>query len=144
MENTVNSRVLLLKTHLGLGNNEFATKANISTTTVWNIQNGGEINPKTIRNICEALNVNKEWLLNGKGKMFNEAKHNATGMGIENPYKDALVAELKQANERLIEQNKWFQNLVNQLTSGLKPNFPKALKEAFVIANNNNALRPRA
>lgn len=67
----------MLKTHLGLGNNEFASKANISTTTLWNIQNGGEIAPKTIKNICEAINVNKEWLLTGKGQMFNEAINKA-------------------------------------------------------------------
>lgn len=70
MENTVNKRILMLKTDLGLGNSEFATKANISTTTLWNIQNEGDIAPKTIKNICEALNVSKEWLLTGNGKMY--------------------------------------------------------------------------
>lgn len=140
MENTVNSRVLLLKTHLGLGNNEFAIKANISTTTVWNIQNGGEINPKTIRNISEALNVNKEWLLTGKGKMFNDPKETILAM-VENPYKDALVAELKQQNERLTKQNEWFQSLINQLTAGLKPNF---LKGTWLAALNKGVQVSRA
>ena len=135
MENTVNSRVLMLKTHFNLTTDEFAIKSNVSRTTLWNIQNGGDINPKTIRNICEALNVNKDWLLHGKGKMFNESK---ALVGAENPYKDALVAELKQANERLIEQNKWFQQLVNQLTGGLKPNFRKAAEKAIMLMSANN------
>jgi len=136
MENTVNERVLMLKTHFNLNNLEFCTKADISIGSMSNIQNGGNLSSKLLRNICEAFNANKDWLLTGKGKMFNESKTNAGG--AENPYKDALVAELKQANERLIEQNKWFQQLVNQLTGGLKPNFRKAAEKAIMLMSANN------
>lgn len=70
MENTVNQRVILLKTHLEWNNQEFCEKTGLATSTLWNIQKGIDMKPKTIRAIVEKTGVNKEWLLTGKGNML--------------------------------------------------------------------------
>ena len=70
MKATINERILLLKTQLGLSNLDFCHKANISNGTLHNIQNNENVSPKTIKIICESLNLNKNWLLTGKGEMF--------------------------------------------------------------------------
>ncbi len=132
MENTVNSRVLLLKTHLNLNRSEFSNKANISLSTFDNISTGHNIYPKTINAISQAFNANRDWLLTGHGDMFVEPKHTAVGFGTENPYKDALVAELKSQVEYLKE-------MLKMTMGGKNPNFRKAIEYAnmFMFPNAN-------
>lgn len=135
METSVNTRVLMLKTHLGLGNNEFATKANISPTTLWNIQNEGEIAPKTIKNICEALNVNRTWLLTGKGKMFNGDPKPTEG--------HAFDEALNKLYETFKDQLKVKDEQIAALTSILqKVNFLKLLPE--MDSDNSEQVRAAA
>lgn len=137
MEKTSNERLCSVLKTLNIDTNEAANRVGLSYTTMHRIvTNANNPNKSTLKSIANGLNLNYDWLLTGKGKMFNESKTNAGG--AENPYKDALVAELKQANERLIEQNKWFQQLVNQLTGGLKPNFRKAAEKAIMLMSANN------
>jgi transcriptional regulator with XRE-family HTH domain len=70
MKATINERILMLKTQLGLSNLEFCHAANISNGTLHNVQNGENVSPKTIKTIIESLNLNKEWLINGKGEIY--------------------------------------------------------------------------
>lgn len=96
MENQLEQRIEQLKTALNLSFNEFCTMAKISTTTLTNIKDGKNISPKTLRTIAENLNVNINWLRDGKGKMFLEAKSE-----VVNPYREALITELKEQIEYL-------------------------------------------
>lgn len=72
MKTTINERIMLLKTHFGLSTLEFCHKANISNGTLFNVQRGENVSEKTVRTICDALNVNREWLSEGTGPMFIE------------------------------------------------------------------------
>lgn len=72
MENTVNSRILLLKTKSELNTNEFAIKANISPITFWNAKKGEKISDQTLKKISKALGVSYDWLLTGEGEIFSE------------------------------------------------------------------------
>lgn len=69
MENSVKSRIDMLKNELKLNDIEFCTKANISTATLFRLKRGEEMSNKVIRSICEAFGVSHEWLLNGEGEM---------------------------------------------------------------------------
>ena len=130
MESTVNQRVLLLKKELDLSNSEFCLKAKISTGTLYTIQNGVQMKSKTINAFCEAFNLNKEWLLHGKGNMFAETPK-VDVINAVDPWKDALVMQVKEENNRLIEQVRWLQQMVSQFTNGVKPNFLKASENAY-------------
>lgn len=123
MENTVNERVLMLKTHFNLGRNDFASKAGISPTTYDSIVNGNNVYPKTIKSIITAFNVNTDWLLHGKGKMFNAEPKEAPS---NDPWKDALVMQVKEENTRLQRELERVWQMVQHLTGGAKPNFLKA------------------
>lgn len=121
MEKSVNQRVMMLKSQLNLTNNEFCLRAEISTATLYSIQSGTQMKQKTIKTIAEAFNVNKEWLLTGKGQMFNDPK-TETITSVD-PWRDALVQQVKEENVRLVEEVKWLRQMVSQFTNGLKPNF---------------------
>lgn len=123
MEMPVNKRVLLLKSQLGLSNSEFALKANISTTTLWNIQNNGEIAPKTIKNISEALKVNREWLLTGKGEM-NAPEQPKQAVGQENTFDGALEKLRNLFEDQLKKKDEQIAGLLSVLQ---KVNFLEAL-----------------
>ncbi len=144
METTVNERVVLLKTQMNLTIDEFCLKTKMSRTTLWNIQNGGEMKPKTTNIICETFNVNKDWLLHGKGKMFSEAPK--VEVSNNDPWKDALVSQVKEENNRLIEQVRWLQQMVSQFTNGVKPNFLKATDVAntLLFPNKKQLIKVRA
>lgn len=128
MENSVNTRVLMLKTELRLTDIQFCGRANISTFTLNKIKNNEEVTIKVINSIIQSLNVNKDWLLTGKGKMFNEPLPGAASLlaGAKsdfNPYKDALVAELKG-------QVVYLQEMLKLALGNKNANFLKAIEEA--------------
>lgn len=120
-KDTVNSRILLLKTHLGLGFNEFYQKADISSSTLLGIQNGTEIKKSTAKKIANGLNANLNWILRGEGEMFNAATQTQTE--AQNPWRDALVSELK---DQVTKKDAMIDKLLALLGGG-KVNFPKLL-----------------
>ncbi len=137
METTVNSRVQLLKTELRLNTMEFCAKAKISNGTFYNINNGENVNQKTLNSIIECLNVNPDWLMHGNGKMFNEApKHTGVGVGIKNPWQDETYNNLQRENSRLVDQLKFYQDMVGKFMSGIKPNFHKAHNQTYYLPGN--------
>ena len=105
---------------------QFCGKSKISTFTLNKIKNNEEITAKIVNAVIENLNVNKDWLLTGKGKMFNETPK--AGLVDANPYKDALVAELKSQVEYLKE-------MLKMALAGKNPNFRKAAEQAIMLFN---------
>jgi hypothetical protein len=129
MENAVNQRIIMLKEHFKMLNMEFCTKVNISTGTMSNIQNDGNVSPKVIRSISESLNVNKEWLLNGKGKMLIDTSK--VELSASNPWKDEAYFAVKEENNVLKKELDRMWQMVQHLTGGAKPNFLKASEYAY-------------
>lgn len=131
MGNTVNKRVLVLKTKLGLTDLEFCKRADISTFTLHKIKNDGEMRRRTYDQIIKSLNVNEEWLFFGTGEMFegNKAELEVTA---NDPWRDALVSQLNSENTRLTQELNRVWAMVNHLTGGQIPSFHRANKEAGV------------
>lgn len=92
MKSTVNQRVTMLRTHLGIGQNEFAGKAGLSGPSIWRIE-GNEVVPqrKTLKAIADAHGASFEWLMNGTGEMMAEATEEIA----LNPWKDEAYAMLR-------------------------------------------------
>jgi len=127
MEKQVNKRVLALKDEYGLNTVEFCAKANVSNGTLANIQKGENINAKTIASIVNGFGLNRDWLLTGKGEKLANEKLEET-----NPYKDALVNELKS-------QVTYLQEMLKMALSGKVPaNFNKGL--AYIGLHTSRAL----
>lgn len=146
METTVNSRIQVLKSELRLNTMDFCAKAKISNGTFHNIKIGENVNQRTLNNIIENLNVNPDWLINGKGKMFADAPKMEANGSVIDPWKDALVMQVKEENSRLVEQVRWLQQMVSQFTNGVKPNFLKATDAAnmFMFPNQSQLIKIRA
>lgn len=108
---TINERIKAFREQIGLSQPEFASTANVSIGSIWNIENGEvKPSPKTIRAIEAAFNINPEWLRTGKGDvLLAEKKNNITAESV-NPWKEEAYATLKQANESL---EKKYQDLLS-------------------------------
>lgn len=71
--NDIPSRLKLLRKQYKLTQAAFAAKINRSQTVFSQYENGSvAINDRTIADICQAFNVNEQWLRTGEGPMFCE------------------------------------------------------------------------
>lgn len=97
MGNPVNKRVLMLKTHLGLTDIEFCGRASISTGTLQKLKGSEQVTHRVLNAIITAFNVNKDWLMTGKGEMIAEEKEEAI---TNDPWKDQAWILAKQQIEK--------------------------------------------
>lgn len=107
MKTTINDRILMLKNESGLSNLDFCYKAKISNGTLHNIQQGENVSAKTISTLCEALNLNREWLINGRGAIYNEMPKDpapALNPGIEqalNNLQQLFSEQIRKKDEQI-------------------------------------------
>jgi transcriptional regulator with XRE-family HTH domain len=74
---------------MGLTQEEFATKVEMSRITLSGIERGTPASIDSVTKICTAFEITKEQLLS----------YGATKSSTDNPWKDALVAQLKNEVE---------------------------------------------
>ncbi|WP_195336936.1 helix-turn-helix domain-containing protein [Paraclostridium bifermentans] len=69
----VNTRILIIRKFVDITQDSFAREIGLKRNSVALIERG-ERNPsdKTLKEIRTRFNVNKEWLLHGTGKVFND------------------------------------------------------------------------
>lgn len=68
----MNLRIKMIRDHLKLKQNEFAEKLGIKQSSLSSIENVSvNVSDRVQKDVCISFNVNKEWLLTGKGEMFN-------------------------------------------------------------------------
>lgn len=66
-------RLIQLRTYLGLSSKGFATKAGIDPSNYSSIETGKRsFGDRVMRDICNAFDVNIDWLLTGQGEMLKE------------------------------------------------------------------------
>lgn len=125
MKHTVNQRIKLLRTELGLSQTQFAVECKLSLPAISRMETSDtEPTEKAIRAICKAFNSNEVWLKTEKGDMFLEGgvKTNEP----QNPWQDEAYKQVKEENLTLRQQlDKLTQALLN-LSSRANPNFLKA------------------
>lgn len=96
---TINERIELTIKELGLNNNSFAKKLNVSRTVTFNITSGRKTKPSY--DLLEKIvltfdNINAEWLLRGNGEMLT------TESDLQTDCKqtiELLKEQLKKSNE---------------------------------------------
>jgi transcriptional regulator with XRE-family HTH domain len=71
MSDDVKDRIKQVRETLNISQRDFAKRVYISQTLLGDIELGNRnVNDRTIELIVNGFNVNKDWLLTGKGKMF--------------------------------------------------------------------------
>jgi transcriptional regulator with XRE-family HTH domain len=71
---TFNERVKQIFEQSNLTQSDFARKINVTPAYVWKLLNKDDSKPsdRLVEDISEKLDINKEWLLTGKGNMAKE------------------------------------------------------------------------
>lgn len=87
-------RLLALRKHLNLTQQQFAEKLNLSRGAIATQEtNSRPLPERLIADICREFNVSEEWLRNGNGPMFRPIK------GINNVIAAQVAALIKDDNE---------------------------------------------
>lgn len=69
----MNERLKRLRKELSLNQKELGDKIKLSQTHISSLENGArEMTDRIVYDICRELNVNENWLRNGKGEIFVE------------------------------------------------------------------------
>lgn len=67
----MNKRIKMIRTNLGLTQNEFASKLGIVRNTIANYETGNRVpSRQIIISICREYNINENWLRCGEGEMY--------------------------------------------------------------------------
>lgn len=107
-------RIRQLRKELGLNQTEFGERIGVKQTTIAGYETGAK-NPmeSVVVSICREFNVNEEWLRNGTGKMFVEAKENSIVakatmlLGEKDPLFEAFIdtySKLTPKNREILQQ----------------------------------------
>jgi transcriptional regulator with XRE-family HTH domain len=73
--NKVNERIKELRTILEISQREFSRQIFISQSSFGEIETGTRnVNDRIIQLICSQYNVNKDWLKDGRGEIFNPSR----------------------------------------------------------------------
>ena len=103
----MNSRINTIRKQVGLTQEEFGKRLNLSRNYVWMLERGErEPSDRTIMDICDKFRVNESWLRFGEGDMFvsrTREEEIAEFMGelIDGPnnFKKRLVSVLANLDE---------------------------------------------
>lgn len=70
--NKINDRIKFIRKSQNLSQEELGKKINLSRSQIGCYENAyRNIPDRSINDICKVFNINKEWLLNGTGDMYN-------------------------------------------------------------------------
>lgn len=74
----MNERIKTLRAALGISQDAFAEKLNLSRNYVWMLERGDRnLSERSVLDICRIFNVSEEWLRNGTGEMFQPRDRNS-------------------------------------------------------------------
>lgn len=81
--NNINFRLKEIRKKENLSQAAFGKSLKISQSQIASYETGyRNITDRTINDICREFNINKEWLLNGTGDMYN-SKNNITNLELK-------------------------------------------------------------
>lgn len=131
MENTVNSRVLMLKKHLKLTDVNFCHKAGFSTGTLFRIRKDEAVSSKVIDQIVENFGVDREWLLHGKGELKIDQSVRVSEDGSKQSWSARAYEAMKSKNDHLEQEVKYLREMLKQTISQMgAANFPNDIDPA--------------
>ena len=70
----MNERIKEIRKNKGMNQTEFGAKIGLSQRAIAALEQGGNVTERNINAICQAFNVNPEWLRSGVGEMFIETR----------------------------------------------------------------------
>ena len=81
---TVGERVRIVRKTLGLTQKGFGERLSIVASSISLIESGTvRMTERTARSICREFGINREWLLNGEGEMYDQKEESASMLVLE-------------------------------------------------------------
>lgn len=119
-------RIFKIRKDNQLTQDAFAEKLNLSKNFVWMLEKGERAaSERTIMDICREFNVNKEWLLTGKGEMYDIPEDETAAivsdlLEEDNPFYDLIVGIVKKYQKLDSKSQNVLNNLVKELLNDIK------------------------
>lgn len=119
MDNIIN-RFKKIREEAKLSQKDFGEKINISQSQIASYENGHRnLTERTINDICRVFNINKNWLLNNIGPMYEVTKEDEI---LSESIAKLSLSENKQIHQILTQLTKLddkYIDLINKLLDGL-------------------------
>ncbi len=132
MEKKLAHRVKELRSHYNMGIKEFGVRCGLSHVAIFHLENGRTSKPQksSLQRIVNVFGTTQEWMLYGIGEMLpNGLKDlNAAEKEAGELWKEEAYMELKSKNLLLEKEVERLWQMLNHLTSGIKPNYQRALE----------------
>lgn len=107
-------RIRQLRKELGMNQTDFGERIGVKQGSIAGYESGARTPlDAVVASICREFNVNEEWLRNGTGKMFVEAKENSIVakatmlLGEKDPLFEAFIdtySKLAPKNREILQQ----------------------------------------
>lgn len=108
----MNERIKELRKTLGLTQDEFASRIDLSRNFIAQVESGAKKpSDRTIRDICQTYKANYEWLMYGSGEMINDDDSDAQAivdsvMTGDNEFAKKTIVKLAKLSEERWKQLK--------------------------------------
>lgn len=119
-------RILKIRKDNQLTQDAFAEKLNLSKNFVWMLEKGERAaSERTIMDICREFNVNKEWLLTGKGEVYDIPEDEIAAivsdlLEEDNPFYELITRIMKIYQKLDSKSQNALKNLCNELLNSIK------------------------
>ncbi|EOE7347199.1 helix-turn-helix domain-containing protein [Clostridioides difficile] len=101
--NTINKRIKKIRELEGLSQEEFAKKIDLSQNHLSGMENGKKkVMKRTIITICSIFNINKEWLKNGTGDIYNPVEENTLNSSDKNKELIDMIYSLDEEDQKVL------------------------------------------
>lgn len=123
----MNNRIKELRKDLGITQEEFANKIDLTRNYINLIESGKKIPAdRTIRDICRIFSVNENWLRTGEGKMYLPQEDEEAAyvsellLGSDNELYSIIKAIMKTYSELGEKEKKVLESFAKDLRDNLK------------------------
>lgn len=126
METTGDRIKRLRKEKLDKTQKEFGERIGLKPNSVSDIESGkNNLTDQTANAICREFNVNKEWLLTGKGDMYDVPEDETAAVVSDlleesNPFYDIIISIMKSYKKLDDNSQAALNNLIQELLDNMK------------------------
>ena len=119
-------RILKIRKDSKMTQETFAEKLGLSKNFVWMLEKGERVpSERTVSDICREFNANKDWLLTGKGDMYDVPEDEVAAVVSDlleesNPFYDIIISIMKSYKKLDNKSQVALNSLIQELMENMK------------------------
>ena len=120
------NRIFKIRKDSKMTQDAFAEKLGLSKNFVWMLEKGERVpSERTISDICREFNVNKDWLLTGKGDIYDAPEDEVAAVVSDlleesNPFYDIIISIMKSYKKLDDKSQAALNALIQELMDNMK------------------------